>query len=116
MLVCQKTETGGCLTGIVISVMLAVPDAPAAAAWYRDALGATELWSLDPVVGLEIHGAPFFLAQPSNNEWDSPSTIGTTTVRVDVFLDDPDAFINRALDAGTKGNADGTQDHHMPWG
>jgi catechol 2,3-dioxygenase-like lactoylglutathione lyase family enzyme len=30
----------------VISVMLAVPDAPAAARWYAEALGATELWNL----------------------------------------------------------------------
>ncbi|NMO51627.1 VOC family protein [Actinoplanes sp. TBRC 11911] len=30
-----------------ISVMLAVPDAASASAWYRRALGATELWTLD---------------------------------------------------------------------
>jgi catechol 2,3-dioxygenase-like lactoylglutathione lyase family enzyme len=36
----------------VISVMLAVPDAAAAARWYSEALGATELWNLGGVVGL----------------------------------------------------------------
>jgi PhnB protein len=66
--------------GPVISLMLAVPDAPTAASWYERALGATQLWSLGSVVGLEIEGAPFFLAQPENNGWDSPSAIGTTTV------------------------------------
>ena len=30
----------------VISVMLIVPDAEAAVAWYKGALGATELWNL----------------------------------------------------------------------
>jgi PhnB protein len=45
----------------VISVMLIVPDADAAAAWYKTALGATELWNLGGVAGLEISGAPFFI-------------------------------------------------------
>ena len=69
-----------------ISLMLAVPDAPAAVEWYKRALGATELWNLGSVVGLEIGGAPFFLAEPANNGWDSPTAIGTTTVRVEVFV------------------------------
>ena len=50
--------------GPVISLMLAVPDASAATAWYATALGATELWNLGSVVGLQIAGAPFFLAEP----------------------------------------------------
>jgi len=33
----------------VISLMLAVPDAPAAVEWYKAALGATELWNLGGV-------------------------------------------------------------------
>ncbi len=41
----------------VISVMLAVPDAAAAAQWYAQALGATELWNLGGVVGLTVAGA-----------------------------------------------------------
>lgn len=59
----------------VISLMLAVPDAPAAAEWYRRALGATELWNFGPVIGLEVEGAPFFLAQPANNGWNSPAAL-----------------------------------------
>ena len=58
--------------GPVISVMLAVPDATAAAQWYAQALGATELWNLGGVVGLTIEGAPFFLGEPANNGWDTP--------------------------------------------
>jgi PhnB protein len=49
--------------GSVISVMLAVTDTPTAVAWYTRALGATELWSLGSVAGLEIAGAPFFLGK-----------------------------------------------------
>jgi hypothetical protein len=44
----------------VISLMVAVRDARAATDWYKHALGATELWNLGSVVGLQIAGAPFF--------------------------------------------------------
>jgi len=100
----------------VISLMLAVPDAAAAARWYQRALGATELWSLGSVVGLEIEGAPFFVAQPESNGWESPSVIGATTVRVEVFVDDPDAFVQRAVAAGADGSRDAVRDHEAPWG
>ena len=102
--------------GPVISLMLAVPDAPVAVDWYRRALGATELWNLGSVVGLEIAGAPFFLAEPANNGWASPNEIGTTTVRVEVFVDDPDAFVQHAAAAGANGIPDGIKDHEAPWG
>jgi len=102
--------------GPVISLMLAVPDAPAAVEWYKRALGATELWSSGSVAGMEIKGAPFFLAQPAKNAWDSPKEIGTTTVRVELFCDDPDAVVKRALEAGAIGNLDDVKDHEMPWG
>jgi PhnB protein len=97
------------------SVMLAVPDAPEAAAWYQRALGADQLWNLGSAIGLEIHGAPFFIGQPENNGWDSPATIGTTTTRVEVFVDDPDAVIKRAVEAGAQ-DASSPEDHQMPWG
>jgi len=96
--------------------MLAVPDAPAAAGWYERALGATQLWNLGSVVGLEVAGAPFFLAQPANNGWASPTAIGTTTVRVEVFVDDPDTFVQRAIEAGADGSRDRVRDHEAPWG
>src|SRR5438477_11303650 len=91
----------------LISLMLAVPDAPVAVAWYERAIGATELWNLGSVVGLEVAGAPFFLAQPANNGWNSPQEVGTTTVRVEVFVDDPDAFVERAIAAGATAMPDG---------
>lgn len=103
-------------SGPVISLMLAVSDAPAAADWYKRALGATELWSLGSVVGLEIEGAPFFLHEPTSSGFDSPAVIGTSTVRVEVFVADPDAFAERAIAAGANGNLDGMRDHQVPWG
>src|SRR5689334_12857706 len=84
----------------IISMMLAVPDAAAAVEWYQWALGATELWSLGSVVGLEIEGMPFFIGEPARNGWESPVKVGITTVRVELFCDNPDEVIARAVEAG----------------
>jgi len=100
----------------VISVMLAVIDAPAAMAWYKNALGATELWSLGSVAGLEIAGAVFFLGEPASNGWESPLKLGLASVRIEVFCDDPDAFIKRAVEAGANGSFDNIRNHKAPWG
>ncbi len=100
----------------VISLMLAVPEAAAAAEWYAQALGAAQLWSLGSVMGLSVAGAPIFLGEPENNGWDTPAAAGTRTVRVEVFVDDPDGFIARALAAGADGSIDEIRDHQMPWG
>ena len=100
----------------VLSVMLAVGDTPAAVAWYQRALGAKLLWSLGAVAGLEIEGAVFFLGEPADNGWESPSRLGLTSTRIEVFCDDPDAFIARAVDAGANGKRDPIRDHLAPWG
>jgi uncharacterized glyoxalase superfamily protein PhnB len=99
-----------------ISLMLAVPSAPAAADWYKRALGATELWDLGSVVGLQIQGAPFFLHEPTDSGFGDPAALGATTVRVEVFSDDPDAFIARAIAAGAAGSVTEITDHQAPWG
>ncbi|WP_433605802.1 VOC family protein [Dactylosporangium sp. CA-139114] len=101
----------------LISVMLIVPDADAAVAWYKAALGATELWNLGGVAGLEIGGAAFFLHEvnPENPTETSPRQAGVTSTRVEVFGDDPDTFIERAVAAGAVAGA-GIEDHHVPWG
>ena len=101
---------------MVISVMLAVADAPAAVAWYKRALGATELWDLGSVVGLEVDGAPFFLGEPEGNGWATPGEVGLPTVRVEVFVDDPDGFVARAVEAGASAGTDPVRNHEMPWG
>ncbi len=101
--------------GQLLSVMLAVADTPAAVEWYQRALGATLLWSLGSVAGLEIAGAPFFLGEPSNNGWESPSKLGITSTRVEVFCDDPDTMMARALEAGAT-RLIAVQDEQRPWG
>jgi PhnB protein len=100
----------------MISLMLAVPNAPAAAEWYKRALGARELWNLGSVVGLEIEGAPFFIGEPARNGWESPNAIGITTTRVELFCDDPDAVIARAVEVGAISSFDPIKDHQAPWG
>src|SRR4030095_7119213 len=100
----------------MISLMLAVLDAPTAVDWYVRVLGATILWSLGSVAGLEIEGAPFFVGEPAKNGWNSPQEIGTTTTRVELFCDDPAAVIQRALEGGATGSLDDLRDHQAPWG
>jgi len=106
----------GPTSGPSISLMLAVPDAPAALAWYQRALGAAELWNLGSVIGMEIGGAPIFLGEPSGNGWETPAKLGAPSVRVEVFCDDPDAFIARAVAAGANGSLEPVRNHRMPWG
>jgi len=101
---------------LVLSVMLAVTDAPAAVAWYEKALGANVLWSLGSVAGLEIEGAAFFLGEPANNGWESPEKLGITSTRVEVFCEDPDSFIANAVHAGANGSLDKIRNHEAPWG
>lgn len=104
------------IRGPVISVMLAVDDTPLAVEWYRRALGATLLWSLGSVAGMELHGAPFFLGQPEKNGWETPAKLGITSTRIEVFCDNPDELVARAVAAGAEGRHDRIREHRMPWG
>jgi PhnB protein len=97
-----------------ISLMLAVPDTPTAVEWHKRALGARVLWSLGSVAGLEIDGAPFFLHQPVKGDFESPKSLGATTARVELFVDDPDPVIARAVQAGAAGGD--IRDYTAPWG
>lgn len=85
--------------------MLAVSDGNAAIEFYRAAFGATVLWKLDGdghiVAGLEIQGAEFFLSTESPQYGTrSPDLAGYTTVRIELFVDDPFAVHRQAVAAG----------------
>lgn len=99
-----------------LSFMLAVEDASSASQWYVAALGANELWSLGSVRGLEIGGATFLLHESNDRGFSSPSVAGLTTVRIEVFVDDPVAFIERVMAHGTAIDAHGVESHTVPWG
>ncbi len=97
-----------------LSLMLAVPDTPKAVGWYKKALGARLLWSLGSVAGLEIDGAPFFLHKAVKQAFDSPKEIRTTTARVELFVEEPDGVIARAVKAGATGGE--IKNYRAPWG
>jgi PhnB protein len=88
-----------------ISPVLAVSDGNAAIAFYKAAFGATLLWHLNGgahvVAGLEIDGAKFFLATESAPHGTrGPASAGFTTVRIELFVDDPINLHKRAIAAG----------------
>lgn len=97
--------------------MLIVPDARAATEWYKTALGADMLWDLNGVAGLDLNSAPFFIheAVPGRTSEPSPNDVGMTTTRIEVFLDDPEAVISRAAEAGAT-DVQPLTDHDAPWG
>ena len=91
--------------GTQISPMLAVSDAVAAIEFYKKAFGAEELWRIDSaddvVAGLSIDGAQFFLATESPEFGTrSPDLAGQTTVRIELFVEDPQEIYQRAVAAG----------------
>lgn len=98
-----------------VSFMLAVDDAAEASAWYQQALGAKELWSLGSVRALELEGVCLFLHEPTD-VFQTPSAIGATTVRLEIFSDDPDSILARAIDAGATGSDGQIHDYETPWG
>lgn len=88
-----------------VSPMLAVSDGNAAINFYKAAFGAELLWHLEGsghvVAGLSIDGAQFFLAHESPSHGTrGPSSVGFTTVRIELFVDDPAAAHRKALAAG----------------
>jgi PhnB protein len=93
-----------------ISPMLAVTDGNRAIDFYKAAFGAELLWKLgddedgaDIVAGLAIGGAKFFLATQSPEFGTrGPSVAGFTTVRIELFVDDPVTIQKNAVAAGAK--------------
>ena len=56
-------------------------------------------------------------ADPRNYQRaDVATELGNRTARTEVFVNDPDAFIARAVTAGADGSVDIIRDHETPWG
>jgi PhnB protein len=85
---------------------LNVSNGPDAIEFYKSAFEANVLFLIPPETGstiaqLEIAGATFWLADESPEYQNpSPSTLGASTVRLVLTVDDPDAVFNRAVAAG----------------
>ena len=93
--------------GVAIAPMLAVSHGEAAIDFYRSAFDANVLWKLgegaDIVAGLEIGGAAFFLAYEAPQYGTrAPDLAGLTTVRIELFVDDPVAVQRKAMLAGAR--------------
>jgi PhnB protein len=90
--------------GTEIAVMLAVADAGAAVEFYKKAFGAELYWTVGDsghmVAGMAIGGARFFLSTESPEFGTrGPLAAGFTTVRVELFVDDPVAVLAMAVAA-----------------
>jgi PhnB protein len=101
-----------------IAVMLAVNDAQGAVEFYGRAFGAEVDWTVGGdehmVAGLAIGGARFFLATESPEFGTrGPLGAGFTTVRIELFVDDPVAVHARALAAGAKLHSE-VKEHNYP--
>jgi PhnB protein len=99
-----------------ITVMLAVADAQAAVEFYKKAFGAELYWTIGDaghmVAGMAIGGARFFLSTESPEFGTrGPLEAGFTTVRVELFVDDPVAVLARAVAAGGKPRSE-VKEHH----
>jgi PhnB protein len=101
---------------IQIAPMLAVSSGQAAIDYYRAAFGAKLLWQVEAgivVAGLEIDGAKFFLAQESPTcGTRGPSSAGFTTVRIELFVDDPITVQEQALAAGATEHSPVVEDRY----
>jgi PhnB protein len=101
-----------------ITVMLAVNDAKAAVEFYHEAFGAEVYWTIGGdehmVAGLAIGGARFFLATESPEFGTrGPSAAGFTTVRIELFVDDPVAVHAKAVAAGARQHSE-VKEHNYP--
>ena len=97
-----------------IAPMLAVGDADAAIAFYQAAFGATVSWRLGDghvVAGLDDRRSAVLPGDGvARNGTRGPSSAGCTTVRIELFVDDPIAVYQRAVAAGAT-DSDPVREH-----
>lgn len=92
-----------------VAPLLAVRRGSRAVEFYKNAFGAVELFRTVSVDGavvaqLAIEDSRFWLADESpENQNFSPATLGGSTVRMVLVVDDPDSVFERAVAAGAKG-------------
>ena len=86
--------------------MLSVRNGAKAVEFYKTAFGAAELFRLDSDTGavvarLSVETAEFWVADESPEHFNfSPETLGGSSVRMVMIVEDPDAAFARAVAAG----------------
>ena len=94
------------MTASSLTPMLTVQNADGAIEFYRDAFGAVERARFTAPSGhvvaeLAIDGLRFFVVDENPDAFNlSPTSLGGTTVRIHLSVDDPDATAARAVGAG----------------
>jgi PhnB protein len=94
------------MTSTSITPMLTVGGASAAIEFYARAFGATEVSRLTTPAGqivaeMAIDGNRFFAVDENPAAFNlSPESLGGTSVRMSLVVDDPDAVAKRAIAAG----------------
>ena len=94
------------MTAPELTAMLTVKDAAAAIGFYREAFGAVEKERFTAPSGhvvaeMRIDGLKFFVVDEKPAAFNvSPSSLGGTTVRLNLIVDDPDATAAQAIAAG----------------
>ena len=89
-----------------LTPMLTVKDAAAAIDFYRDAFGAVEQARFTAPTGhvvaeMSIDGLRFFAVDENPQAFNlSPESVGGTTVRINLIVEDPDATAAQAIAAG----------------
>jgi len=91
-----------------VAPMLSVRNGANAIDFYKAALGASELFRVEApdgavVAQLTIGATDFWVADESPEHFNnSPQTLGGSTLRMVMIVDDPDAAFDRAVAAGAK--------------
>jgi PhnB protein len=91
-----------------LTPMLTVTDAAAAIDFYNRAFDAMEHSRTKAPTGqivaeMSIDGQRFFVVDENPDAFNlSPQTLGGTTVRINLIVDDPDATANKAIAAGAE--------------
>jgi PhnB protein len=89
-----------------LTPMLTVRNGAEAVEFYKKAFGATEVSRAKTPTGqivaeMSIEGQAFFVVDENPPAFNlSPKTLGGTTVRISLIVDEPDQATQRALDAG----------------
>jgi len=94
------------VAGVELTPFLTVKDARAVVEFYKKAFGATELSRQSTPTGqfiieMSIDGERFYAVDENASAFNvSPTTLGGTSVRMSLIVEDPDAVADRAVAAG----------------
>jgi PhnB protein len=93
---------------VELTPLLTVKDARAIVEFYKEAFGATEVSRQSTpsgqfIIEMSIEGERFYAVDENPPAFNvSPTTLGGTSVRMSLIVEDPDAVAARAIAAGGK--------------